>query len=265
MALFCTKTELVFRELSGYLRLFSGNLWGFWCFLGFSVLVFREFLGFSVLVFREFSKGFLRLFSGSSWGFLHLFSGSSQRVFFTCFREFSEDYLHLFSGSSQRVLREFSEGLLHLFSGSSQRVICICFHGVLRGFSGSSQRVFREFSEGFLHLFSGSSQRVFCTYCQRVLRGFFVLVFREFSEGFLRYRKAVQLLASLDVLMSLAQLARQDGYCRWVTHLRACYEYNYVSTGMDTCRNRDTGVYILFRPLSFLVELIFHSPVGKLV
>ncbi|KAK7115963.1 DNA mismatch repair protein Msh3-like [Littorina saxatilis] len=37
---------------------------------------------------------------------------------------------------------------------------------------------------------------------------------REFSEEFLRYRKAVQLLASLDVLMSLAQLARQDGYCR---------------------------------------------------
>ncbi|KAL8616653.1 hypothetical protein ACOMHN_031635 [Nucella lapillus] len=37
---------------------------------------------------------------------------------------------------------------------------------------------------------------------------------REFSEGFLRYRKAVQLLASLDVLMALAKVAQQDGYCR---------------------------------------------------
>ena len=71
-----------------------------------------------------------------------------------------------------------------------------------------------DFSEGFLHLLSESSQRVFCSCFQGVLRGFSALVFREFSEGFLRYRKAVQLLASLDVLMSLAQLARQDGYCR---------------------------------------------------
>ncbi|KAK7482631.1 hypothetical protein BaRGS_00026130 [Batillaria attramentaria] len=37
---------------------------------------------------------------------------------------------------------------------------------------------------------------------------------REFSEGFLRYRKAVQLLAALDVLMALSHVARQDGYCR---------------------------------------------------
>ncbi|XP_076444130.1 DNA mismatch repair protein Msh3-like [Babylonia areolata] len=37
---------------------------------------------------------------------------------------------------------------------------------------------------------------------------------KEFSEGFLRYRKAVQLLASLDVLLSLAKVAQQDGYCR---------------------------------------------------
>ncbi|XP_025077388.1 DNA mismatch repair protein Msh3-like isoform X3 [Pomacea canaliculata] len=37
---------------------------------------------------------------------------------------------------------------------------------------------------------------------------------REFSEGFVRYRKGVQLIASLDAFMSLAKVAMQDGYCR---------------------------------------------------
>ena len=47
--------------------------------------------------------------------------------------------------------------------------------------------------------------------------------------------------------------------------MRACYENNYVRTCMDTCRNTDTGGYILFLSLFSVVELTVHSPVGKLV